>query len=434
MRPDLLLPLRTCLLTAIVGCGEKEAQESAGDTEWPTSSDACLNATDVLLDGLATGYVRCEDGAVRRAAAVAVDPAIGAASCAGTETSLYCDTDSDCTNHAYGKCITGYEDFTGDTYCGCTYSCAGDADCDSGEVCAPPGIAPLGRDWSMCVPADCNTNADCDSGECGFESVDDGCGPVASLACRDDAVDVCRTDENCEGADCGIYYTGPGYVCVDENCAIGRPLLVDGKARAAAPQAGSAWSGAAPGLDEDGVEGERWLAVAAMEHASVASFARFTLQLMALGAPPQLLLETQQAAADEVEHARLAYGIASRLLGREVGPGALSLEGFAVETDPEAVMKALIHEACVGETLGVAEALARAEQAQDPVLKAVHARIAADEQRHARLAWSTLQWMVARFGLDPAPHFKAALAQVGPNPIHLAAVDEVIRPCVAALA
>ena len=116
-----------------------------------------------------------------------------------------------------------------------------------------------------------------------------------------------------------------------------------------------------------------------------------------------------------------------------MGPGPLSLTGFTIETDPERVMAALIAEACVGETLGVAEAIARAEASTDVVLKAVHARIAADEQRHARLAWSTLKWMVAEFGLDPAPHFETALAGVGSDPIHRAAVVEVIRPCIAAL-
>ncbi|MBT9554900.1 MAG: hypothetical protein IV100_02675, partial [Myxococcales bacterium] len=40
---------------------------------------------------------------------------------------------------------------------------------------------------------------------------------------------------------------------------------------------------------------QRWLSVAALEHASVGSFARFTLQLLAVGAPPDLLLATQQA-------------------------------------------------------------------------------------------------------------------------------------------
>ena len=435
MRRELLLPLKTCLLTALVGCGEKDPIDSEDrDTQWPTEvTPECDGATDVLLDGLPTGYEQCPDGAINRVSAVAVDPTISAAACAGTETYTYCSTDADCTDNAYGKCATGVEDWSGATFCGCVYSCTADSDCSSGQVCAPAGIKELGWgvDWSMCVAAGCTTNADCTSGECGFDSFDDGCGPVPVLACRDESQDACRVDDDC-GNDCGAASaTGP-FECWEENCAIGRPLLVDGQPRTA-DLGGSGWCGDIPHLAMDTVEGERWLAIAAMEHASVGSFARFTLQLMALGAPPELLAQTQDAAKDEVEHARLAYGIASQLLGREVGPGPLSLTGFTIETDPKKVMAALIAEACIGETLGVAEAIARADASTDVVLKAVHARIAADEQRHARLAWSTLRWMVAEFGLDPAPHFESALAGVGSNPIHRAAVDEVIRPCIAAL-
>jgi hypothetical protein len=44
----------------------------------------------------------------------------------------------------------------------------------------------------------------------------------------------------------------------------------------------------------------QWATDGAAEHASIASFARVTLQLMALGAPAGLLADTQRGAADEV--------------------------------------------------------------------------------------------------------------------------------------
>lgn len=437
MRRELLLPLRTSLLAALMGCGDEDKVDTQRDTEWPDSPApevTCEGSTEVLVDGNPTGYEQCPDGAINRVSAVAVDPTISATACQGTETFSYCSTDADCTDQAYGKCITGVEDWSGDTYCGCVYSCTVDSDCGAGQVCAPQGIKPLGWgvEWSLCVTAGCTTNSDCATGECGFDSYNDGCGEVPVLACRDDAQDSCRSDDDCGDDDCGALGAQGPFECVEENCAIGRPLMVEGQARTA-ESGGSGWCGEVPSLALDADEGARWLAVAEMEHASVASFARFTLQLMALGAPPALLAQAQQAAADEVEHARLAYGIASQLLGCEVGPGPLPLDGFSVETSPEAVMAALIEEACVGETLGVAEALHRADTATDPILKAVHARIAADEQRHARLAWDTLAWMVGRFGLDPRPHFERALAGLK-DPVHLAAADEVIRPCLAAVA
>ena len=48
--------------------------------------------------------------------------------------------------------------------------------------------------------------------------------------------------------------------------------------------------------------GVAWLEIARMEHASIAAFARFALQLLAVGAPPDLILAGQRAMADETNH------------------------------------------------------------------------------------------------------------------------------------
>jgi hypothetical protein len=58
-----------------------------------------------------------------------------------------------------------------------------------------------------------------------------------------------------------------------------------------------------------------WLADASLEHASIASFARFTLLALSFGAPADLLAEAQHAALDEVAHAQLCFGLASRYAG-----------------------------------------------------------------------------------------------------------------------
>jgi len=56
---------------------------------------------------------------------------------------------------------------------------------------------------------------------------------------------------------------------------------------------------------------ELWAADGLAEHSSIATFARFTLQLMVLGAPSDLLSRSQQAGKDEVEHARLCFQVES---------------------------------------------------------------------------------------------------------------------------
>ena len=144
---------------------------------------------------------------------------------------------------------------------------------------------------------------------------------------------------------------------------------------------------------------DHWLEVAALEHASVASFARFTMQLLSFGAPPELVAGAQRAALDEIEHARLAYGVASRLAGRALGPGPLAVPEMG-PSDLGSVVESLVFEGCVGETLGAVEALAQRDDADGDVRSAL-AKIAEDERAHAELAWRSLAWFVSRFG-DPA--------------------------------
>jgi hypothetical protein len=96
-------------------------------------------------------------------------------------------------------------------------------------------------------------------------------------------------------------------VAAVEAAASGEEADAEGAAGAAV----GSWSGSLPALasapEVDGLSGEQraelaaqWAADGAAEHASIASFARATLQLMALGAPAGLLADTQRAAADEV--------------------------------------------------------------------------------------------------------------------------------------
>src|SRR5690349_3292760 len=63
---------------------------------------------------------------------------------------------------------------------------------------------------------------------------------------------------------------------------------------------------------------------AAREHAAVATFARLSLELLALGAPSDLVVAAHDAALDEVRHARQSYAIASALGETVVGPDALA--------------------------------------------------------------------------------------------------------------
>jgi hypothetical protein len=184
--------------------------------------------------------------------------------------------------------------------------------------------------------------------------------------------------------------------------ACGRPFVVDDAARTAPVASGRAWTDAAiasaphrlsaPLAREIGLE---WLADARLEHASVAAFASFSLSLLAVGAPPELLAACQRAGLDEVEHARACFALASRFMGATLGPGPLSLSGFEISTDLEELVLRTWLDGCVEETVAALAAAAQLAEARDEAVRAALGRIAADEARHAELAWSFVAWALA---------------------------------------
>ncbi len=377
----------------------------------------CAGATAVPVEGGGdSGVAQCPDGTVHRDHATTCDPTISAPACTGTEMNVSCHADTDCTAGPHGRCVSTatVEDMGVLTACGCHYACVDDAECGDGQACICNGVVSLGDPWSQCAPAACRTGADCASHECGVSEYFDGCGMNVKLACRA-ATDACHTDADCFVAGqahktCVLFSSTPGeapsWQCKPWTCVLGRPLVVDGVARVAAAGARSGWRAddeiaAIDAADADLSDDDRraiaahWIEAAALEHASIASFARFTLELLSLGAPAELVLDAQRAGIDEIEHARLAYAMASRHDGREIGPLELDVRGLAPRTCRREIARALVVEACVGETLGVVDARTVAAHAGDPALRALAVRIAEDEQRHAELAWRSLAWLLA---------------------------------------
>jgi hypothetical protein len=148
-----------------------------------------------------------------------------------------------------------------------------------------------------------------------------------------------------------------------------------------------------------------------MEHASIAAFARFALQLLAAGAPPDLILAAQRAMADETNHARLAFALASAYADRDLGPGPLCVDRCLDETDLPGLVATVFAEGCIGETLAAVEAREALEHARDPAVVAVLETIAEDETRHAELAWKTTAWAIAVGGDAVRERLGAAIAQ-----------------------
>jgi len=138
---------------------------------------------------------------------------------------------------------------------------------------------------------------------------------------------------------------------------------------------------------------ELWARDALLEHASVASFSKFSLHLMAVAAPPALLDAAHRAALDEIQHARLCFALASAYAGEPLGPGPLPLEGDLLGAlDLASITAAAVREGCVGETLSALEASEAHELASAAAPREALSTIADDEARHAELAWRFVRW------------------------------------------
>jgi hypothetical protein len=157
-----------------------------------------------------------------------------------------------------------------------------------------------------------------------------------------------------------------------------------------------------------------WQADARDEHASVAAFARATLELLAVGAPPDLVAASQQASLDEIRHARACLTIAAAYAApREPGPlpALAPRDGGLVALACNTFL-----EGCVGETIAAIAARRAARRCEvDPIRDAL-LEIAEDEARHAELAWATVAWAVRTGGPDVAAALRALAAELLAHP------------------
>jgi len=253
----------------------------------------------------------------------------------------------------------------------------------------------------------------------------------------------CQILEQVRDGCCNAAVTGPNFVdgqccygfCTGSCC--GRPLLVGGEPLLPPVVLRDDWlDECAVALEGDLVDreaaGNAWLEDARMEHASIASFARFTLDLLAFGAPAELLVSAQRALGDEIRHARVCFGVASAYLGQKLGPGPLALAGVRPSKSLAAAAAAAVREGCVGETMAALALEERASRAPTSGLRALIAGIAADEASHAELAWRFVDWALCTGGTDVRAAVAAAFFSARPGQ-PCAAWDEVIAPCARAL-
>ena len=190
------------------------------------------------------------------------------------------------------------------------------------------------------------------------------------------------------GESAGCYVVGRPLRRGDGRAALPTVMLVDGS---------------------DGTPGERdaevccpavgaWAERAACEWSSVPAFEELARQLELCGAPEELPRRARLAAEDELRHAVLSAGVAGLL-----GGGAIGLEPPALDRRPAVAGRAGLRrlaveswiDGCLGEGAAAATAAHEADLAVAPELRQMQRSIAADESRHAELAWDVLRWTLS---------------------------------------
>ncbi len=354
----------------------------------------CTEPVERLVNGVPSGFATCKEGyevRVRAASCPNLLPDKGEGGAAGAGLDA-CRTDIDCPGELE-YCVNGQD---GAGYC--VSGCRTDGDCQVGQICR------CGDPVGVCSRAECQTNADCGPDSLCASLINSSCLVNYEYACLS-SLDECRHSADCAGesgkSTCVI---GDGRRQCAAVAVCGRPFLVDAAHRQAEVVGRSDWANATLAPDcsaltpgERSLLAEHWRQIGAMEHASIAAFARFQLQLLALGAPAELVEQTNRALVDETRHARLAFGLAGAYAGRAVGPGPLRTHDALDDDSLGTLLETTLLEGCLGETLATLEASLARDRCRDGAVRAVLAGIAGDEARHAELAWRFLAYCLETF-------------------------------------
>lgn len=158
------------------------------------------------------------------------------------------------------------------------------------------------------------------------------------------------------------------------------------------------------------------------EAASVTAFRQLAADLRAHGAPEDLALRAEMAAADEARHAEIMHALACRF----EGAGCPSFSAPSAAQPPRALLAMAlenVREGCVREAFAALETLHQAQNAGVAEVREALAPVASDELAHAELAFAVHDWLASRLG--PAER-AACRAQAETT---LAELDAAPRSC-----
>jgi hypothetical protein len=160
-------------------------------------------------------------------------------------------------------------------------------------------------------------------------------------------------------------------------------------------------------------EGQRLAALSYLEAVSVHAFERLASELAVHRAPAQLLRAARRARRDEVRHTAMTARLARERGGSPRLPDAPA--PFRARPLLEMAIENAV-EGCVRETYGAVQGLVEAQTARDRGIRRAMKSIAADECRHAELAWAVHAWAMPRLRererLEVERAMKNAIAEI----------------------
>ncbi|HEV8115368.1 MAG TPA: hypothetical protein VGP53_03950 [Acidimicrobiales bacterium] len=148
------------------------------------------------------------------------------------------------------------------------------------------------------------------------------------------------------------------------------------------------------------------------EYISAVIAQQVTLQLLQLGAPPDLIRDGLRIASDELTHAELSAAVAASASGEAAAP-VIDPAAMALPTGEAALghlIPSIVRFFCVGETIAVPLFRMLRQHCTIPIARSALDRIMRDETRHRQFGWDVLDWML----LVGGPEVRQQLADQAP--------------------
>ena len=145
---------------------------------------------------------------------------------------------------------------------------------------------------------------------------------------------------------------------------------------------------------------DEWQNRVRAEYGSAALFAQIVHWGIQCTCPPELVSLGLRVVQDELDHARLSHEVLL-VLGGEDTPAVLDVAAMAWPAAPQGVLvsllDAVVHTACVGETLARPLFQAMLDGASHPAVRAALKRIVRDEAVHSAFGYRILDVLLERY-------------------------------------